>query len=40
MPVILATLALSLTLYPAMLDPVPVHFDAAGIIDDYMAKGW
>ena len=39
-PVILATLALSLALYPAMPDPVPVHFDAAGIVDDYMAKGW
>lgn len=23
-----------------MPDPVPVHFDAAGIVDDYMAKGW
>lgn len=39
-PVILATLALSLALYPAMPDPVPVHFDAAGAVDDYMAKGW
>ena len=40
LPVILATLALSLALYPAMPDPVPVHFDAAGVADDYMAKGW
>ena len=39
-PVILATLALSLALYPAMPDPVPVHFNAAGVVDDYMAKGW
>ncbi len=39
-PVILATLALSLALYPRMPDPVPVHFDAAGAVDDYMAKGW
>lgn len=37
---ILATLALSLALYPAMPDPVPVHFNAAGAVDDYMAKGW
>ena len=36
LPVILATLAL----YPAMPDPVPVHFDAAGMADGYMAKGW
>ena len=40
LPVILATLALSLALYPAMPDPVPVHFNAAGAVDDYMAKGW
>lgn len=39
-PVILATLALSLALYPTMPDPVPVHFNAAGVADDYMAKGW
>lgn len=39
-PVILATLALSLALYPRMPDPVPVHFDAAGAVDDWMAKGW
>lgn len=39
-PVILATLALTLALYPAMPDPVPVHFDAAGVADDWMAKGW
>lgn len=39
-PVILATLALTLALYPAMPDPVPVHFNTAGIADDYMAKGW
>lgn len=40
LPVILATLALALALYPQMPDPVPVHFDAAGVADDYMAKGW
>lgn len=40
LPVMLATLALALALYPAMPDPVPVHFDAAGVADDYMAKGW
>lgn len=40
LPVILATLALSLALYPAMPDPVPVHFNAAGAVDGYMAKGW
>lgn len=40
LPVILATLGLTLALYPAMPDPVPVHFDAAGAVDDYMAKGW
>ena len=40
LPVILATLALTLALYPQMPDPVPVHFDAAGVVDDYMAKGW
>ncbi|WP_417230780.1 DUF1648 domain-containing protein [Thermophilibacter sp.] len=39
-PVILATLALTLALYPQMPDPVPVHFDAAGAVDDWMAKGW
>lgn len=39
LPVILATLALSLALYPAMSDPVPVHFNAAGAVDGYMAKG-
>lgn len=39
-PVILATLALTLALYPAMPDPVPVHFDAAGAVDDWMNKGW
>lgn len=39
-PVILATLALTLALYPTMPDPVPVHFDAAGAVDDWMAKGW
>lgn len=40
LPVILATLALTLALYPQMPDPVPVHFDAAGAVDDWMAKGW
>ena len=40
LPVILATLGLTLALYPSMPDPVPVHFDAAGAVDDYMAKGW
>ncbi|MBM6774206.1 DUF1648 domain-containing protein [Olsenella profusa] len=40
LPVMLATLALTLALYPAMPDPVPVHFDAAGVPDDYLAKGW
>ncbi len=40
LPVILTTLALTLALYPAMPDPVPVHFNAAGVVDDYMAKGW
>ena len=39
-PVILATLALTIALYPSMPDPVPVHFDAAGAVDDWMAKGW
>lgn len=40
LPVILATLAMTVALYPGMPDPVPVHFDAAGVADDYMAKGW
>lgn len=38
--VILATLALSLALYPVMPDPVPIHFNAAGEANAYMAKGW
>ena len=40
LPVILATLAVTVALYPAMPDPVPVHFDAAGVPDNYLAKGW
>ena len=40
LPVILATLALTLALYPTMPNPVPVHFDATGAVDNYMAKGW
>lgn len=40
LPVILATLALTLALYPQMPDPVPVHFDATGAVDGWMAKGW
>lgn len=40
LPVILATLALTLALYPQMPDPVPVHFDATGAVDNWMAKGW
>ncbi len=40
LPVVLATLALALALYPRMPDPVPVHFDAAGVVDDWMDKGW
>ena len=38
---ILATLALSLApLPPRCPTPVPVHFNAAGAVDGYMAKGW
>lgn len=40
LPVILATLALTLALYPAMPDPVPTHFDAAGVPDTLTPKGW
>ncbi len=40
LPVILATLAVTVALYPTMPDPVPVHFDATGAPDDYLAKGW
>ena len=40
LPVILATLALTVALYPAMPDPVPVHYNAAGVVDNYLAKGW
>ena len=40
LPVILATLAVTVALYPSMPDPVPVHFDAAGVPDNYLAKGW
>lgn len=38
--IILATLAVTVALYPTMPDPVPVHFNMAGVADDYMAKGW
>ena len=40
LPVILATFGLTLALYPSMPDPVPMHFNATGAVDDYMAKGW
>lgn len=40
LPVILVTLAVTVALYPAMPDPVPVHYDAAGVVDNYLAKGW
>lgn len=40
LPVILITCAIALALYPAMPDPVPVHFNAAGVADDCMEKGW
>ena len=40
LPVILATLAVTVALYPSMPDPVPVHFDATGAPDNYLAKGW
>ena len=40
LPVILATLAVTVALYPTMPDPVPVHFDATGAPDNYLAKGW
>ena len=40
LPVILVTLAVTVALYPAMPDPVPVHYNAAGVVDNYLAKGW
>ena len=40
LPVILVTLAVTMALYPAMPDPVPVHYNAAGVVDNYLAKGW
>ena len=40
LPVILVTLAVTVALYPAMPDPVPVHYDASGVVDNYLAKGW
>ena len=40
LPVILATLEVTLALYPSMPNPVPVHFDASGAADGFMAKGW
>ena len=40
LPVMLATLALTLALYPVMPDQVPVHFDATGAPDNYLTKGW
>lgn len=39
-PIILATLAISLALYPAMPDPVAVHFNAQGMADNFIDKGW
>lgn len=40
LPVMLATLGITVALYPSMPDPVPVHFDASGAVDGYLAKGW
>ena len=39
-PLMLATLAITLALYPAMPDPVPTHFNAAGVADELTPKGW
>lgn len=39
-PIILATLALTLAVYPAMPQMVPMHMNAAGQIDSWVEKGW
>lgn len=39
-PVMLATLALTLALYPSMPEQVPVHFNMAGEVDSLMDKDW
>lgn len=39
-PVMLATLALAMALYPSMPDQVPVHYNMAGEVDSLMEKGW
>ncbi|HET7570311.1 MAG TPA: SdpI family protein [Gammaproteobacteria bacterium] len=37
---VLAAFAVAAWLYPSLPDPVPSHWNAAGEVDDYMAKPW
>lgn len=39
-PVLLATLALSLALYPSYPDQIPVHFDMNGQVNGYLPHDW
>lgn len=40
LPVMLATLALAVALYPSMPERVPIHFNMAGEADSLVEKGW
>lgn len=40
LPVMLATLALTMALYPSMPEQVPIHFNMAGEVDSLVEKGW